>query len=120
MNNNFFFYFSKISIQIVCNFLYFPLWWYTVGFFRCLKNIGSFLKDEWTIIGAGVWIKNIFTPMYGQRDIASRLISFVVRLVQVIFRMIFFMFFIILSAAGIILWLSILPIIIYLIFLQIF
>lgn len=120
MNNNFFFYFTKISVQIIWDFLYFPLWWYTVGFLRFLGGVGGFLRDEWVIIGAGVWIKNLFTPMYGQRDFVSRAISFVVRLIQIIFRMIAFIFFIILSIAAIILWLGILPTVVYLIFIQIF
>lgn len=120
MNNNFFFYLGKISIQILWDFFYFPLWWYTVGFFRFLKNIGSFLKEQWTVIGAGAWIKNLFTPMYGQSDFAGRAISFVVRIFQIIFRFIAFIFFVILSVGAIILWLGILPTVVYLIFVRIF
>lgn len=33
-----------------------------------------------------VWIKNIFVPMFGQRDWQSRLISVCMRLVQIIGR----------------------------------
>lgn len=94
MNNNFFFYLGKISAQVLFDIVYFPLWWYSFGFFRFLKILGSFLKERWLIIGAGVWLKNLFTPMYGQSDIASRLISFFIRLFQIIFRFIAFLFFI--------------------------
>jgi len=43
-----------------------------------------------------VWIKNIFTPMYGQTDWQGKLISFFMRLFQIIFRgivMTFWLFF---------------------------
>lgn len=119
MNNNFFFYFTKISVQILWDFAYFPLWWYTVGFLRFLKNVASFLSEQWIIIGAGAWIKNLFTPMYGQRDFTGRAISFFIRIVQIIFRFIMFVFFVILSLASIIAWLILPPTIIFLIFKQI-
>ncbi len=105
MNSNFFFYLGKISAQIIIDILYFPLWWYSLGFFRLLKGLAIFLKERWIIIGAGVWLKNIFTPMYGQSDFTSRAISFFVRLFQIIFRFIAFLFFIILVIAAILLWL---------------
>lgn len=120
MNNNFFFYFTKISSQILLEFVYFPLWWYSVGFLRFLREIAEFLKEQWIIIGAGTWIKNLFTPMYGQRDFVGRAISFVVRLFQIIFRFIAFIFFVALSLAAIAFWLLILPTVVYLIFIRIF
>jgi len=120
MNNNFFFYFTKISIQILLDFVYFPLWWYTLGFLRFLNGVGGFLRDQWIIIGAGTWIKNLFTPMYGQRDFVGRAISFVIRIFQIIFRFLAFLFFAVLSFLAIIFWLLILPTVIYLIFFRIF
>lgn len=120
MNNHFFFYLGKISTQILLDFLYFPLWWYSVGLFRLFKKIGLFLKERWMVIGAGVWLKNIFVPMYGQRDFTSRAISFFIRLFQIIFRFIAFIFFILLSLTGVFLWLVLPVLIIGLIFSKIF
>ncbi len=34
-----------------------------------------------------VWLKNLFVPMYGQKDAASFIISFVIRLIQIVFRL---------------------------------
>lgn len=120
MNNNFFFYLGKILIQIILDIIYFPLWWYSVGFVRFLKKIGYFLREQWIIIGAGVWLKNLFVPMYGQNDFTSRAISFFVRFFQIIFRFIAFIFFTLTSLALVLIWL-ILPIaIISLIFDKIF
>lgn len=37
-------------------------------------------------IGLSIWVANLFKPMYGQRDWQSVLISFFMRLFQIIFR----------------------------------
>ncbi|MDD3711843.1 MAG: hypothetical protein PHP37_04565 [Patescibacteria group bacterium] len=104
MNNNFVFYLSKISVQILLDIIYFPLWWYSVGLLRLLKNLGLFLQERWMVVGAGVWLKNIFVPMYGQRDFASRAISFFIRLVQIIFRFVVFLLFVIISFIALAVW----------------
>jgi hypothetical protein len=116
MINNFFFYSGKILVQVIWDIFYFPLWWYSIGFFRLLKSLALFLRNRWIIVGAGVWMKNLFVPMYGQRDFTSRLISFFVRLFQIIFRFIAFIFFALLSLFFIVLWLGLPILILYLIF----
>lgn len=37
-------------------------------------------------LGVHIWVANIFRPMYGQRDIASKIISFFMRIAQIILR----------------------------------
>jgi len=86
MEYNFFTYFGKILLQVIWDFLYFPLWWYTVGLAKTVRGIGHFYHEAETELGFLVWLKNIFVPMYGQYDFAGRLISFIIRLVQVVFR----------------------------------
>lgn len=44
------------------------------------------------MLNIAVWIKNIFVPMFGQRDWQSRLISIFMRTVQIIGRGIFLLF----------------------------
>ncbi len=68
--------------------LYWPLWWYTSGFLVTLKSIGSHILTAWNSLALGVWLKNIFRPMYGQYDTASRIISFIMRLIQIAVRMV--------------------------------
>jgi hypothetical protein len=120
MNNNFFFYLGKISAQVLFDIAYFPIWWYSLGFIRFLRVLGGFLQEKWIIIGAGVWLKNLFTPMYGQSDFVSRLISFFVRLFQILFRFIAFLFFIVISIFLMAAWLILPVLIIYLIWQRIF
>jgi len=73
--------------------LYFPLWWYSSGFIRFAKNFGHALRYKWQDLGVGVWAKNLFVPMFGVRDIAGRLISFFMRLVNIIGRFLYFILF---------------------------
>ena len=86
VSHNFLTYSAKIIAQILGEILYFPVWWYSVGFFRALKNLFNFWRNQEKSLGFSVWLRNIFVPMYGQYDFPGRLISFIIRLVQIIFR----------------------------------
>ncbi len=86
MEHNSFTYFGKILVRILWDFLYFPIWWYGAGLLKTLRGVGNFYKNQEASLNFLVWFKNIFVPMYGQYDIAGRLVSFFIRLVQVIYR----------------------------------
>lgn len=104
-SHNFLTYSGKIILQILGEILYFPLWWYTVGFGRLVKGAWRFLRNQEINLGFSVWLKNIFVPMYGQRDIAARLISFMVRTVQVIARGIALIFWLVVVLLILVFWL---------------
>ncbi|MFH0854827.1 MAG: hypothetical protein V1891_05075 [bacterium] len=78
-----------IFIDLIGDIFYFPVWWYAKGakkvFLSCVKEI----KEIEEYLALIVWIKNIFTPMYGQYDWQGRIISFFMRVVQIILRAIF-------------------------------
>ena len=103
--HNFLTYSGKIILKILGDILYFPIWWYSVGLARLLKNVWNFLSNQERSLGFSVWLRNIFVPMYGQRDWAGRLISFLVRLVQIFFRGIVLLIWLILSLIFIFIWL---------------
>lgn len=113
MGSNFAFYASKILADIAKDLLYFPLWWYTEGAFKLLKKIKNFLVDLLKSMALLVWIKNLFVPMYGQRDIAGLFISFFIRLFQIIFRGLLFILVFIFCLAIIALWLALPILLIY-------
>ena len=75
-------------IDLIKHLLYCLLWWYTSGFLITLKHIGARILVVWHSLALQVWFKNIFRPMYGQYDTASRIISFFMRMIQIIVRMI--------------------------------
>ncbi len=112
-SNNLIFYSGKIVVELIYDVAYFPLWWYSRGFFNLLKSLLNFLADKQKSLALVVWLKNIFRPMYGQYDWQGWLISFLVRLAQIIFRSLVMLFWLILCLAVIILWLLLPPFVIY-------
>jgi len=103
--NNILSYFFIIVLEFVGKILYFPLWWYGVGLIKKIKSLFIFLKDKEKNLGFSVWLKNIFVPMYGQRDFAGRLISFAIRLIQVIVRGLIFLIWLFLTLGALLIWL---------------
>jgi len=101
-----------VFIDVVGDLLHWPFWWYTRG----IKNAGNLfldtVKGEYERLGVGVWLKNLFVPMFGQYDWQGRLISFFARLVQLIVRSIILFFWLIVASVIFLLWL-IMPIYIF-------
>lgn len=99
-----------IVVDIFFDILLWPVWWYTKGALRaflfCLKTI----RGQAERMGYGIWLKNFFIPMYGQRDLQGRLISFLVRFVIVVFKSIFLLFWSLFIFFGFLLW-ELLPLI---------
>jgi hypothetical protein len=112
-NHNFLTYPLKIILQIIGEILYFPIWWYSVGFIRAAKRAFRFWQAQEESLGFSIWVKNIFVPMYGQHDAASRIISFFMRLIQIIFRGLILLLWFGLVLLFLLLWL-VFPILLFL------
>ncbi len=69
-----------------------------------IKGLINLLINKQKSLALFVWVKNIFRPMYAQTDLAGRLISFFIRLAQIIFRSFIMLFWIIFSLAIIVFW----------------
>jgi len=77
---------QRIFFEAVLDFFYFPLWWYSGGLVQALKwCFNLFLSGNDSLLPF-VWLKNLFVPMYGQYDWQGRIISFLMRFVQFVFR----------------------------------
>lgn len=72
--------------DVIGGVIYAPVFWYTRGAYDAARSCLRLIVRQWKVLGVGVWIMNIFVPMYGQRDLAGSLISFAMRLVQIIAR----------------------------------
>lgn len=72
--------------DVIGDALYFPFWWYSRGLLRFLKTLANRLRNLAAKLGLGVWTRYLFTPMFGQYDVAGRIISFFVRVFQILFR----------------------------------
>lgn len=75
-----------IALDIGGDVLRFPLWWYSEGLRRTIVSIFDGVRGYARKLGVMVWLKNIFTPMFGRYDWQSRLISVFMRAVNVFGR----------------------------------
>ncbi|MCH8049260.1 hypothetical protein IH979_00940 [Patescibacteria group bacterium] len=73
-------------IDLIGGIIRWPVWWYTKGLVLVLQWAVNSVQGYARMLAISVWIKNIFVPMFGQRDWQSRLISFFMRVFQIIAR----------------------------------
>lgn len=105
LTNNFVAYSGKIFLEIITDVIYFPVWWYTRGAYLFTKKLLNFLGNKQKSLALWVWIKNLHRPMYGQYDWQGMLISFFMRLAQIIFRSIIMLFWLIIAFVCFCFWL---------------
>lgn len=77
---------SEVAATMVGDVVSFPIWWYSTGLVEASRFAFHTVYGYSRTLALSVWIKNIFVPMYGQNDWQSRLISFFMRFVQIIGR----------------------------------
>jgi hypothetical protein len=109
---------TKILGEIVIDIIYFPLWWYTRGLVRLVFFLEKFIINRERSLAFLVWVKNIHRPMYGQYDWQGRLISFFMRLFQIIVRGIVLVFWLIFALALFLIWIALPFLIFYEIYFQ--
>jgi len=97
--------FQRLLLETIFDFIYFPIWWYTKGMVHAAKWCFDLLKRGNQTLAPGLWLANIFVPMFGQNDWQGRIVSFFMRLVQVIFRGIALIFYLIFCVILFLLWL---------------
>lgn len=73
-----------VIVDIIIQILYFPVWWYTEGTLKIVRSIVAQVKALGRSLGLKILFKFLLKPMYGQADIAGRIISFFVRNVHFI------------------------------------
>ncbi len=103
--------FQRLFIEAFLDLFYFPLWWYTLGAKHALFWCINLLKYGNEMFAPGMWLQNIFVPMYGQYDWQGRMISFFMRLAQVVFRFIALIIWLVICILLFFVWLA-LPIVV--------
>ena len=98
-------------IDTITGIIGFPFWWYTRGLMRFLQFVWSVFLDYRASLGIGVWVKNIFVPMYGSYDIPGRIISFFMRLAMIVLRGVALVFLALLTCVAFLAYLG-LPILV--------
>ncbi len=76
----------EIFVTALKDVAFFPVWWYTTGLFRTINLCHNALAGYSRSLGVKIWLQNLFVPMFGQNDWQSRIISFFMRLIQIIGR----------------------------------
>lgn len=111
MTQNLFLSSLKFIIRdLIGDVIYFPIWWYTKG----VKNVAFFcfkeIKEASRRLAIPILFSHLLKPMYGQYDIAGRIISFFFRMIQFFWNMLFMLTWLIIMILVFFFWLS-LPII---------
>jgi hypothetical protein len=90
--------------DIVLDFVLWPVWWYGTGlveaFFRMIDTMKQ-ANDETALT---IWAKNIFVPMYGDYTWQGRMISFLMRVAQIIIRTFLFLGWCVFAIVVFLLW----------------
>lgn len=111
--------FKYFFIDLVGGVIRWPFWWYTNG----LLLVGTWGWQTITgyakMLAVGVWIKNVFVPMFGFYDWQSRLISIFMRLANIIGRSIAVFLLALLVLVCVVAYVLILPFSIIVLFYQI-
>jgi hypothetical protein len=103
--------FKSFVIDLLKEVLYFPIWWYTAGLKRTVLYIWNSIRSSFNNLALPIMFKNLFKPMFGQYDREGRIISFFMRIILTISRLVVFILFIIFYILLLIIWVVI-PIII--------
>jgi len=88
---------------------WFPVWWYTQGLGLVIGKAIAALRYRARAYALNIWIRNLFVPMYGQRDLAGRAVSVFMRVVVLIGRSIALVVEAMVYVVGIIVWCLWLP-----------
>jgi len=108
-----------VVLGTVADFFYTPIWWYTRGLWKQLRGVVGGLQSRQDALAIDVWLKNLFVPMYGQYDLTGRIVSFFMRLVQIIGRGIALVVWSVLLVLWLLVWLVIPVGVGYLIYIQV-
>ena len=77
-----------VAVDIIGSFAFFPVWWYGPGLVGAARFCARTVRNAAADMGILVWARNLFVPMFGQRDIQSRIISFFMRLAVILYDLI--------------------------------
>ena len=108
---------SRLFAGIFFEIISAPIWWYSQGLVWFIKRIGLSIKDTSVSAGLGLWVKNLFVPMYGQYDAWGRIVSFLVRFANIIGRSLWVGLWVVLCLLALSVWIA-LPLVLFFIFIS--
>lgn len=102
---------QQIFAEALIDIGYFPVWWYSRGALGAARSCYNVFLEGNARLAPWLWFKNLLVPMFGQYDWQGRIISFIMRFIQVIFRTFFLLIWAVFSLFLLALW-FVLPIIV--------
>ncbi len=93
-----------VLVDLIADFVFFPVWWYTAGFVRALRTANGWLTQTRRMMAVGLWTKNLFVPMFAQYDVWGRVISFLVRVAMIVGRSIGLLIVVLLLGVFLLAW----------------
>ncbi|MBU0597893.1 hypothetical protein KKF61_02755, partial [Patescibacteria group bacterium] len=100
---------------------YFPIWWYSKGLLRvyhyCINSVSTHIRRR---LALGIWLRSMFKPMYGDYTKEGRIISFGMRIVVLIYKIVAMLVWLIILLVIFIAWIILPILIIYFILYQVF
>ena len=109
-----------VLIEVIGDIIYFPVWWYTAGFLKIAEHTWQSSRDILDSFNIPILFRHLLTPMYGDYSWSGRTISFFVRIVHFFIMFLVALVWIIVVAAGGLLWLLLPIVVAYTIFYQVF
>ncbi len=106
---------QRLTLEFLVDFLWAPVWWYTSGLKRAAQFAARLVATGNLQFAPGLWLQNIFVPMFGQYDWQGRLVSFFVRFANVIIRSILLIIWVMFSLIVFTLWILLPIVIVYMI-----
>jgi len=106
---------QRVALDFLLSIIYFPLWWYSGGIKKAGRYAINLFLNGNANLAPGLWLKNIFVPMFGQTDWQGRLVSILMRFVNIIFRFIGLILWAGVTVVVFLLWLAWLPGLVYLV-----
>jgi len=94
----------------LANLIAFPFWWYTIGVKKRFLGLINGVSNLFRNLALKLMFTHLFKPMFGERSMSGRIISFFMRLIILIWRSFLFLLSSIALFLLFILWLA-LPII---------
>ncbi len=107
-----------IIVEVVLDIVYFPVWWYTKGLAKLARFCFESVERMAGNLSLGIWMKNMFTPMFGQYDWQGRLISFMMRTVMLVYKFIVFIIWLAIILILFVGWVAAPLVVVYYIFYQ--
>lgn len=105
---------GRLFLALFFELLTAPLWWYSGGMIWILKQAQSSISNTSQSAGLGLWVRNLFVPMYGQYDVWGRIVSFIIRFANIIARSLWVAVWAVLCLAVVAVWAAAPAIVFYL------